>query len=164
MLLFQNSWPRRSLPCNPFLTPSWSSLSRMLRWVRCELIVMPCSRSLSICWRTYGVDNCPLHLFVFLDIRSRSMNVILFLREIIAKSGSSTVPRLASRALKIKGVSTSATFYRTWSVLVFLMQPVDGHVQCSHNFTETILFLWVIFIRPLCSCWGSDWLALASSD
>ena len=70
----QNSWPRRSLPCDSFLAPSWSSLSRILLWVRCELVVMPYSQSPRICWRAYGVDFRPLRLFVLLKIRSRSIN------------------------------------------------------------------------------------------
>ena len=38
---------------------------------------------------------------------------------------------MATRALRIKVVSTSATFHRTWSILVYLMRPVEGLVQCS---------------------------------
>ena len=45
------------------------------------------------------------------------------------------MPGVATRALRIKGASTSATFHRTWSVLVYLMRPVEGLVQCSHIFT-----------------------------
>ena len=59
------------------MTPSsllLGQVSRILRLVRCELVVMPCSRSPRICWRTYGVDIRPLHLFVLLEIRSWSMN------------------------------------------------------------------------------------------
>ena len=50
------------------------------------------------------------------------------------------MPGVAARALSIKGVSTSATFHRTWSVLVFLMRPVDDRVQCSHNFLQQFHF------------------------
>ena len=68
-----------TVSCSRIYLASPSSLllgqvSRILRWVRCELVVMPCSPSPGICWQTYGVDNRPLRLFVSLDIRSRSMN------------------------------------------------------------------------------------------
>ena len=117
--MFLNSWPRRSLPCDPFHAPSWSSLSDFAKGLDDDLLLCPvrCLREY-VKWTSGGV-NRSRRLFVSPRNPSRvvSKNAIsYFLREVITESGARKEPGVVPRAHSIRGVATSAAFHRNWSV------------------------------------------------
>ena len=63
-LMFRNSWPRRSLPCDPFLAPSWSSLSDFEKGLDDDLLLCPVRCLREYLKRTSGGVNHTRRLFV----------------------------------------------------------------------------------------------------
>ena len=106
--------------------------------------------------RTTSVANHPRNLFVSPRSPSRCMSkngISYFLCEVIHEAGASREVGVPVRAHSIRGISTSTTFHKNWSVSSVLAAATGGPIQCLRPSISRISLLSVKVFVP----WDRSW-------
>ena len=118
-LMYQSLWPKLSLLFVPFLALLRLSLGDFAAGLPDDLLLCPVRSLSAFLDRISTIVNRPRRLFVSSKCPSRAMSkngISYLLRELIVQSGASSQSGQVPRARSIRGIATSSSFFRNWSL------------------------------------------------